>query len=60
MPFLIFFILIIISKPSMAYIDPGTGSAIMAAVIGFFAAIIWNIKKIWFKFKNLFKKKNNK
>ena len=27
-------------QPAMAYIDPGSGSAIMSAVIGFFVALV--------------------
>jgi len=43
---------------SFAYLDPGTGSIILQAVIGFFAfvAIWW--KKIIFKIKDKFKKKS--
>ena len=43
---------------SFAYLDPGTGSIILQAVIGFFAfvGICW--KKIIFKIKNIFKKKS--
>ena len=48
-----------ITNPSLAYVDPSSGSAIIAAIIGFFAAIVWNIKKIWYKLKNIFTKKNN-
>ena len=56
----IFLLLIIFcSTPVYAYIDPSSGSAIVAAIVGFFAAIIWNIKKIWYKLKRLFFKKNN-
>ncbi len=49
----------LITSPSFAYVDPSSGSAIIAAIIGFFAAIVWNIKKIWYKLKNFFIKKNN-
>ena len=58
MAIIYFFIIILFSEPLFAYIDPGTGSAIISAIIGVFAAIIWNIKKIWFKIKKLFKKNN--
>lgn len=46
-----------ITNTSFAYVDPSSGSVIIAAIIGFFAAIVWNIKKIWYKFKNIFTKK---
>ncbi len=45
----------------MAYIDPGSGSAIMSAVIGFFVAISLAVKTYWYKIKSIFsKKKANK
>ena len=47
-----------------AYLDPGTGSIILQAIIGFIAASITIISIYWNKLKifivNLFKKKNNK
>lgn len=48
---------------SFAYLDPGTGSVILQAILAFFAAVAayitfaWNtVKKIFLKF---FKKKNS-
>lgn len=45
-----------------AYIDPGSGSAIMSAIIGFFVAVGIAIKTYWYKLKSLFtgKKTSNK
>jgi high-affinity Fe2+/Pb2+ permease len=46
-----------------AYLDPGTGSIIIQAIIGFIAAGIAAISIYWQKFKNLLKKtfkKDNK
>ena len=37
-----------------AYIDPGSGSAIMTAVVGFLVAIGLLLKTYWFKIKSLF------
>ena len=37
-----------------AYIDPGSGSAIMSAIIGFVVAIGLAIKTYWYKIKGLF------
>jgi len=37
-----------------AYIDPGSGSAIMSAIIGFFVVIGLTIKSFWYKIKSLF------
>jgi len=53
-----FIFLIILPFPAHVYIDPATGSAIIAAIIGFFAAIIWNIKKIWYSIKKIISKNN--
>ena len=47
-----------------AYLDPGTGSIILQAIIGFIAASITIISTYWNKLKifivNLFKKKKGK
>ncbi len=42
------------SMPAAAYIDPGSGSAIMSAIIGFFVAIAMAIKTYWYKIKSWF------
>jgi len=39
-----------------AYIDPGSGGAFLSAILGFFAAIIYSIKKYFYKIKSFFKK----
>jgi hypothetical protein len=41
-------------QPAMAYIDPGSGSAIMSAIIGLFVAVGLAIKTYWYKLKSLF------
>jgi len=49
------------TQPVMAYIDPGSGSAIMSAIIGAFVALGLAIKTYWYKLKSFFsrtKKKN--
>lgn len=45
---------------AMAYIDPGSGSAIMSAIIGFFVAIGVVVKTYWYKLKGLFSKDQSK
>lgn len=45
-------------QPAYAYIDPGSGSAIMSAIIGFFVAIGLIIKTYWYKFKSFFSAKD--
>ena len=48
----------ILLKPtySYAYLDPGTGSIILQAIIGFIAAGVTAISIYWAKFKSLFAK----
>lgn len=36
---LVFMALLTVTTPAMAYIDPGSGSAILSAIIGFFIAV---------------------
>lgn len=49
-----FIVLIFIPFVANAYIDPGSGSAIMSAIIGFFVAIGIALKTYWYKIKSLF------
>lgn len=37
-----------------AYIDPGTGSVITTAILGFFAAIAYTARKYFYRIKDLF------
>ena len=55
-------ILYIILLPSnaYAYLDPGTGSIILQAILGFIAAAIASISVYWAKFKILISKIFNK
>lgn len=46
--------LVLIPNIAFAYIDPGSGSAIMSAIIGFFVAIGLLIKTFWYKIKAFF------
>ena len=46
-------ILALVSSPAHAYIDPGSGSAIMGAIVGFFVAIGLALKTYWYKLKAL-------
>lgn len=44
----------------MNYLDPGTGTMIISAVVGVFATIVLGFKTIWYKLSTLFSgKKNN-
>jgi hypothetical protein len=42
-----------------AYIDPGSGSALITAVLGFFAAIIYSSKKFFYNLKKKFRHKKD-
>jgi hypothetical protein len=45
---------ILIAKPILGYIDPGSGSAIISAIIGVVVATGLAIKTYWYKLKRLF------
>ena len=45
---------------SYAYLDPGTGSIILQAIIGFLAASVTAISIYWSKFKSLISRIFNK
>ncbi len=47
-------ILALAASPAYAYIDPGSCSAIMSAIVGFFVAICLAQKTYWYKLKALF------
>lgn len=40
------------TAPAHAYIDPGSGSVLATAVIGFFAAIGYTFRKYYYKAKD--------
>jgi hypothetical protein len=44
----------IMPLPAFAYIDPGSGSAIMSAIIGFLVASWLVLKTYWYKLKSFF------
>lgn len=44
----------------LAYLDPGTGSLILQAVIGIGAGIAFFTRSYWHKLKGLFSKKESK
>ena len=39
------------AQPALAYIDPGSGSAIMSVIIGVFVAVGAVMKTFWYKIK---------
>ena len=53
---LLFTIYFTSTSRSFAYLDPGTGSIILQAILGFIAAAITTLSFYWNKFKKLFSK----
>ena len=56
-----FYFLFLISFPSYAYIGPGMGGGVIAAIIGFFAAILlglWGI--LYYPIKRALKNRKDK
>lgn len=43
-----------------AYIDPGSGGALITAILGFFAAIIYSFKKFFYNLRLKFRSKKDK
>jgi hypothetical protein len=37
-----------------AYIDPGSGGAIITGILGFFAAVAYTTRKYWYRLKGVF------
>ena len=60
--FLSLFIYFILINKSYAYLDPGTGSMILQAILGFIAASLAYLSFYWGKVKTFFNKlfKKNK
>lgn len=56
MRILLTLIAVMMAFPSVAhaYIDPGSGSALISAIIGFFVVIGLGIKSFWYKIKAFF------
>jgi len=52
---LIIVFLVSATSNAYAYIDPGTGSVVTTAIIGFFAAAAYTCRKYFYKAVDLFK-----
>lgn len=48
--------LLLLSPAAQAYLDPGTGSLILSAIIGLLATIGLAVKTWWYKIKALFRR----
>jgi O-antigen/teichoic acid export membrane protein len=53
-----FLISLLASSPAYAYLDPGTGSIILQAVVGTIAGGLVLIKLYWYKLKEFFKNRS--
>jgi hypothetical protein len=49
---LVFAFAMLVAQPAEAYIDPGTGSAVTAAILGFFAAVAYTFRKYLYRIKD--------
>tara|TARA_B100000242_G_C42888384_1_gene412156 strand:+ start:430 stop:600 length:171 start_codon:yes stop_codon:yes gene_type:complete len=53
-----FLFLLIFSVPVFAYVDPGSGSALVTAILGIIAAISYTFRKWFYALRSkIFKKK---
>lgn len=48
---------LVIAPPAYAYLDPGTGSMLVSALIGLFAAVALGLKMFWYRLVGLFRGK---
>ncbi len=48
--------LLTVSTPAWAYLDPGTGSMIISAIVGLFATVGLAVKTYWYKIKAFFRR----
>lgn len=46
---------LLIASPAHAYLDPGTGSMLLSAVIGVAAAVALAVKMFWYRLIGLFR-----
>jgi O-antigen/teichoic acid export membrane protein len=50
--------LLSISPAAFAYLDPSTGSMVLAAIVGIFASVALAVKTYWYKIKGFFRRDN--
>jgi hypothetical protein len=49
-------VLLTLSPPAFAYLDPSTGSMVVSAIVGIFASIALAVKTYWYKVKGFFRR----
>ena len=52
-------LLLAVSPPAFAYLDPSTGSMVVSAIVGIFASIALAVKTYWYKIKGFFRRGGN-
>lgn len=55
----LFILIFFVPSISYAYMDPGSGSLIIQAIVGVIASCVFFIKIFWFKIKKFFNKLKN-
>ena len=48
------FLFFLSAEPAFAYIDPGSGSALISIIVGAFVAVGLAIKSFWYKITGIF------
>ena len=56
--FINFIFILLLPTNVYAYLDPGSGSALITAILSFFAAIVYTAKKYFYKIRHFFTKKD--
>ncbi len=56
---LVLIALLTITSPAHAYLDPGTGSMVVSAIVGLFATAALAIKTYWYKLKRFFRRSDS-
>ncbi|TRO95981.1 hypothetical protein FKB34_06345 [Glycocaulis profundi] len=47
---------LLVTAPAHAYLDPATGAAVTSAIMGFFAAIYFTLKKYYHRIMRVFRR----
>ena len=47
-------LLVLVSTPAFAYLDPSTGSMVISAIVGVFATLVIAAKTYWYRLKRFF------
>ncbi|MHB2265859.1 hypothetical protein [Aliihoeflea sp. PC F10.4] len=58
LPIYALFAFMLTTRDSFAYIDPGTGSVVTTAIIGFFAAAAYTLRRYYYRITDFFSGKN--